>query len=239
MNDDSPEADAELINLIIDCLLNAGLKEFTITLGHMEYFKGICDAAGIDEETEMTLREAISTKNSFTAGEMIKALDCSDKLKSQFRYALDFNGDAESVFELKDKLTNERSVKAIERLEKIYNLLKLYGHEKYVSFDLGILSKYNYYTGVIFKGYTYGLGDVLVKGGRYDRLLESFGSSKPAVGFMVVIDDLLMALSRQKINVNVDDSKVIVTYNDDNYEEKLAEIIKLRSEGKAVVPVRE
>ena len=239
MNEDSAESDAELINLVIECLLSSGLKEFTITLGHMEFFKGICEAAGIDEETEMTLREAISTKNSFAAVEMIKNFDCTDSLKEQFKFAIDCGSDAGSVFGLKDKVSNERSKNALLRLERVYELLKAYGHENYVSFDLGILSKYNYYTGVIFKGYTYGLGDVLVKGGRYDRLLEAFGSSKPAVGFMIVIDDLMMALSRQHIEVPTENEKVIVKYNDINYGEKLKEIIKLRNEGKAVVPVKE
>ena len=38
----------------------------------------------------------------------------------------------------------------------VVEVLKKYGTEKYVSFDLGLLNQYNYYTGVIFKGYTYG-----------------------------------------------------------------------------------
>ena len=56
-----------------------------------------------------------------------------------------------------------------------YEVLKKYGTEKYVSFDLGLLNQYNYYTGVIFKGYTYGVGDAIVTGGRYDKLLSYFG----------------------------------------------------------------
>ncbi|MCR4959844.1 MAG: ATP phosphoribosyltransferase regulatory subunit [Lachnospiraceae bacterium] len=239
MNDDSAEADAELINLVIDCLLASGLKEFQLVLGHIGFFKGLCEAAGIRDEDELTLREAISSKNSFMAGEMLKEFNCSPELTEQFKYAIDLTGDPSEVFELKDRITNKRSNDAILRLEKVYELLKLYGHEKFISIDLGILSKFNYYTGIIFKGYTYGIGDVLIKGGRYDRLLESFGSSKPAIGFMIVIDDLMMALSRQKIEVNTGYEKVVVTYNDQNYADKLKEIIELRKEGKAVVPVRE
>ena len=70
--------------------------------------------------------------------------------------------------------------------------------EKYVSFDLGLLSKYRYYTGVIFKAYTYGVGDAVAKGGRYNSLLKYFGKDAPAIGFVIVVDDLLEALSRQK-----------------------------------------
>mgnify|MGYP002508783499 CR=1 FL=1 len=59
----------------------------------------------------------------------------------------------------------------------------------------GMLSKYKYYTGVIFKAYTYGIGEAIVKGGRYDRLLHQFGKEAPAVGFCVVVDSTLSSSS--------------------------------------------
>ena len=51
----------------------------------------------------------------------------------------------------------------------------------YVSYDLGMLSRYQYYTGIIFKAYTYGTGDYIVTGGRYNKLLVQFGKDTPAV----------------------------------------------------------
>ena len=95
-------------------------------------------------------------------------------------------------------MSNERSLQAVERLEELYRVLCEYGVERYVSFDLGLLSKYHYYTGVIFKAYTYGVGDAVAKGGRYDNLLKYFGKEAPAIGFVIVVDDLLEALARQK-----------------------------------------
>ena len=68
-----------------------------------------------------------------------------------------------------------------------------------------MLSKYRYYTGMIFKGYAVGNGDAIVKGGRYDNLLSQFGKAAPAVGFVVVIDDLLNALCKQERNEANDD----------------------------------
>ena len=88
-------------------------------------------------------------------------------------------------------MSNERSLQAVERLEELYRVLCEYGVERYVSFDLGLLSKYHYYTGVIFKAYTYGVGDAVAKGGRYDNLLKYFGKEAPATGFVIVVDDLL------------------------------------------------
>ncbi len=40
-------------------------------------------------------------------------------------------------------------------------------------------------------------------GGRYDKLLMQFGKDAPAVGFVIVVDQLMVALSRQKIDVPV------------------------------------
>ena len=61
------------------------------------------------------------------------------------------------------------------------------GFEKYISFDLSMLSKYNYYTGIVFRAYSYGYGEPVAKGGRYDTLLSHFGRELPAVGFAIVV----------------------------------------------------
>lgn len=238
MNDGSVQADAEMINLVIEVLLSTGLKNFQISLGEMNFFKGLCEAAGINEDDELTLREAISTKNSFAANEMIKSFDCSDAIKEQLLGCVNCIGGIDKIREMKNLVTNERSKSAIERLEKIVDVLKVYGNEGYISFDLGMLSKYNYYTGVIFKAYTYGIGDALVKGGRYDNLLESFGSSKPAIGFVVVIDDLLMALRGQNISIVTNNDITVIEYDDSSYEESIIKAQQLRKEGKAVSLVR-
>ena len=81
-----------------------------------------------------------------------------------------------------------------------------------MSYDLGMLSKYQYYTGIIFKAYTYGTGDYIVTGGRYDKLLVQFGKDTPAVGFVIVVDQLMAALSRQQIDVPVTLVNTVILY---------------------------
>lgn len=234
MNDDSFTADAETINLVIESLKATGLKDFQICVGHVEYFKGLCESAGISEENELLLREYISSKSYIMAEELIDSLIKDEKQKKLLMMTSEYIGDISVIKKTKESVNNVRSKAALVRLEKIYDDLVVFGNEKYISFDLGMLSKYNYYTGVIFKAYTYGLGDVLVKGGRYDHLVEAFGNPKPAVGFMIVVDDLMLALRSQKIDVPVKDKPVIVYYNAKNRDEKIREACRLRAEGKAV-----
>lgn len=61
-----------------------------------------------------------------------------------------------------------------------------------------MLNKYQYYTGVIFRGYTYGTGDAVVKGGRYDHLLARFGKPSPSIDFAVVVDSFCPPLEDRK-----------------------------------------
>lgn len=239
-NDESATADAETINLVIECLKATGLENFQICLGHMEYFKGLCESAGIGEENELLLRELISTKNYVQAEELIDSLIQDTKQKELLMMTSECFGDISFIADIKKKVNNVRSKNALLRLEDIYDILKVFGNEKYVSFDLGILSKYNYYTGIIFKAYTYGIGDVVVKGGRYDHLVANFGNPKPAVGFVLVVDDLLMALRGQKIIVPLKKEKpVIISYTVKDRDEKIKEALELRKEGKAVSLVAE
>ena len=234
MNDLSVEADAEVINLAIECLKSTGLSDFQVAVGHMEYFKGLCAAAGIAEEDELKLREYISGKNNVPALEFLDSLKCDDKTKELLILAGDSIGDISVIENLKAKVTNERALNALERLIKIHEIIKLMGNEKYVSFDLGLLSKYNYYTGAIFKAYTFGVGDAVIKGGRYDKLVSSFGSPKPATGFVILIDDLLMALKRQGVNVKTKAKPIVLEYTQDDYQDKLVFAARLRHSGKAV-----
>lgn len=229
--DPSVEADAEMIGLVIKALQNAGLQRFQISIGQVEYFKGLCEEAGLDEETEYDLRTCISGKNYFAAQELLLERGVKEPYQSRLLKVADMFGDMFSLEEAREMVENERSISAIQRLEKLYEVLKLYGVADFVSFDLGMLSKYNYYTGVIFRAYTYGVGDAVVKGGRYDNLLRQFGKDAPAVGFAMVVDSILEALARQKVEICLPKEAQVINYSPKNYRESLAEAQKLREQG--------
>ncbi len=231
IGDTSVEADAEMISLVVRSLLNVGLERFQVTIGEVEYFKGLCEEAGLDEETELDLRDCISGKNYFAAQELLLERGVAEIYQEKLLKVADWFGDLGSLTEARQMAKNSRSLAALDRLEKLHEILKLYEVADYVSFDLGMLSKYRYYTGMIFKAYTYGVGEAVVKGGRYDRLLQQFGKDAPAVGFVIVIDSILEALSRQGVPLPVCSETRKIFYTEENFREKLAEVQKLRSQG--------
>lgn len=234
IGDSSVQADAEMIAMTIEALYHAGLSDFQLSVGNLEYFKGICAEAGLDEETELALREFISGKNYFGAEELLDRIGVDKKDKELLLKVSDLFGTVSILEDAKKAVSNKRSRHVIERLEKVYRTLVDYGVEKYVSFDLGMLSKYNYYTGIIFKGYTYGVGDAIVKGGRYDSLLGRFGKEAAAIGFVIVVDDLLAAMGRQNVIISGIEEPVKLYYTEETFKERLMEAKQMRASGKKV-----
>ena len=143
----------------MEALLAAGLKEFQVSVGQIEYFKGICQQAGLGEETESELRELISGKNIFGAEALLAGKGVEESHSRMLLKVTEHFGSVQVLKSARELAGNPRSLAAVDRLEKLYHVLCEYGVEKYISFDLGMLSKYHYYTGVIFKVYTYGVGE--------------------------------------------------------------------------------
>ena len=213
IGDDTNDADAEMVALVIDSLKASGLKEFQVELGQVDFFRGLVEEAGMDDETGERLRELIENKNYFGVEELLTEQPMSPELKELFLKLPELFGDIAQIRLASSMTSNLRALKAIERLERVQEILDGYGLGDYVSYDLGMLSKYSYYTGIIFKAYTYGTGEYIVTGGRYDKLLEQFGKEAPAVGFVIVVDQLMLALSRQKLETPVQMVNTILLYD--------------------------
>ncbi len=234
IGDASPEADAEMIAMLVESLLNAGLKEFQVSVGQIDYFKGLCSNAGLDEETQHALREFISSRNDFGAQELLLGKNISAQSIEALLHVNSLFGSYDILDKALEYADNPRSQKAIERLKQVYKLLQIYGVDEYISFDLAMVSKYNYYTGVIFSAYTYQAGSAIAKGGRYDNLLEKFGKPAPATGFVVTIDDLVSVLIRQNLCPKLENKNLLLVYTD-NFEMAAAKAKLYREQGYSTV----
>lgn len=199
IGDETVYGDAEMVSLLIECLLKTGLENFRISIGEVDYFKGLCREAELSFEDEHELRDYISSKNPIAASKLLESLDISSEMKDKLLMITDTFADHSMLSELAAHAGNELSAKAIERLSRLYDLLKIRGYDKYVAFDLGMLSKYQYYTGIVFKAFALGSGSSIATGGRYDTLLSYFGKNAPAVGFVILPDEVEKLLERQGI----------------------------------------
>ena len=238
IGDGSVCADAEILAMVVDSLRASGLKEFQISVGHARFFHGLIEAAGLGEEAEEELRELLNNKNFFGVEEFVETLNLDANLKKLFTMLGSFETQVEELAEAKDLAADYPVIlSAIADLEKLGEYLKLYGIEKYISFELGIISKYHYYTGIIFAGYTFGTGEPIVKGGRYDKLLTYFGKKAPSIGFGIVVDQLMAALSRQKIQLAVEDHTTLLVFTEEKIQQAIARAQQLRGDGNDVTMI--
>lgn len=236
VNDDSIDADAEMLAITIECLLKAGLKEFQLELGNADFLRSLIDEVGFSNQEDIAkLKDLIENKNMFGMEEIIINKDLSKGLKEILLKLPELFGSLDVLEYAKSVISFPRAIKAIERLESLYEIMKDYGFEKYISFDLGMLSKYDYYTGIIFKAYTYKTGEAIVTGGRYDNLVGQFGKDCPAIGLAIVIDNLMLALSRQKLLPQIDSSDTMILYTANYRKEAIALAGYFRKEGNNVV----
>ena len=191
-------ADAEVLILTIEALRKAGLKDFQVSIGEVDFFKSLTDSPVLSQEDIDRIRTLIQRKNFFGVEEYLEGTSLSPRRKKALTQLPQLFGGCEVLKEARSYAFTKRAEAAIGRLEDIYGLLRKSGYESYVSFDFGSLSKYRYYTGIIFFAYAYGSGEPVAKGGRYDTLLGHFGKDDPAVGFVIPVDQLQMCLSRTK-----------------------------------------
>ncbi len=219
LNDASVEADAELIALTVECLQEVGLKEFQVEIGHTGFFRALVEEACLNEEDTEQLRLLIMNKNRFGVEALLSEKAMDQSLKEAFTTLPELFGNVSRLEEIKNVTKTIKAVKTIERLEEMYHLLEVYGYDKYVTFDLGTLSQYNYYTGMIFHAYTYGTGNPIVTGGRYDSLVRQFGKDAPAVGMAILTTQLQTAMARQKTEVLTQKERELVIYSQNGFQE--------------------
>ena len=219
-------------------MLAVGIKEFQIELSDVGFFMGLMEEAGLDEDTSDRIREFIHIKNFYGLSGYVEKLDIPEHIKKAINGFENLFGGIEALDKAAELTGNKTSIEAVERLKRVYAAIEAYGYGEYVSFDLSMISRYNYYTGIVFRAYTYGTGDAVVKGGRYNNLLTKFGKEAPSVGFSVYVDDLMNALSRNKIELDVDILNELILYEREQQSIAIELAAKIRGEGKRVELVR-
>ena len=191
----SPEADAEVVATTIKALLACGLCEFQIDIGQAEFFKGIMEQTGLDDEAIENLRKLIDQKSFAAVEEMAESYKIDADLRQLILELPTLFGGIEVIDKIRQKPLGERARAALDNIKSVYNILADYGYEKYISIDLGLVQGLNYYTGIIVKGFTAGVGFPVCGGGRYDNLIGEFGEPLPATGVAIGIERLISALN--------------------------------------------
>lgn len=204
----SIEADAEVVSVAINSLLKVGVINFKIDLGHALFLKGVIEESNVSDDIASEIQKNIIKKNYVAVNELAENISNED-----IKYILQelplLIGDLSVIDNVKNRVSNEKSIEAINYLTELYSILSEMGFADYISFDLGVIGSMDYYTGLIFRGYAKGSGASILDGGRYDNMVEQFGANMPAVGFALKVNELMKTMD---LSV-ADSSKYLIVYN--------------------------
>ena len=192
------KGDAEVLVTAIETLNELGLKHVTVELGSIKFLKSLFQHVGLTGEQQQALILMLEEKNVTGLQELARTYGIDDThTRLITRLPRLFGSPEEVLSQLTQYPMTPEMTEAIDELTATIDLVKEYGLGQYLGIDLGMVSQLDYYTGIIFKGFTRDLGTVLLSGGRYDALLGSFGMDCPATGFALVIHKITKALKIQ------------------------------------------
>jgi len=202
-------ADGEVVSLAAQILAAAGLDDFLIGIGHVRFIEGLLDHWDIPGIQRIGLQEALSQRDFVSFRQQAAALSLPAE-RSDFLLGLpDLYGDLSVLMWARQADPGDVASRALDTLAHVYSDLEQAGLSHHIYVDLGLIRDQEYYTGIVFEGYTTGQGHPFLGGGRYDRLASRFGADLPATGFAVHMERLLSVLSASPDPLTQPDALVV------------------------------
>ncbi len=189
---DKPEADAEIVNLMIDALKSVGLteKDFVIKINNRKLLQGLLDFIPADKLE--TVFRAIDKSDKLSVEELEKEFTMMDINFRKINEIIMI----EKLEELEKLRMNKLAKEGLDELKAVFNLVP----KEFVKLDLSTARGLSYYTGNVFEAFDReGKFRSIAGGGRYDNLVEQYGGEKtPATGFAIGYATLSLLLQERK-----------------------------------------
>ena len=213
--------DFEIINLAVKSLdiIN---KKSMIVLSHAGFISSIFENFDLEYEIKEEILDCINRKNSHDIQKILKRNEhISENVKKLIYKIPELSGNLENIEkELLKYEINVNTKKILSELKQLNSLLMKFYKKSKIIFDFSVVKNLNYYNGIILQGYIEGFPNVILTGGRYDKLFEKFGVDTGAVGFAILTD----GLKGYYKDTDKKDFEVLIAYDDSDFE-KLVEIV--------------
>ena len=179
---------AQVVRLALQSL--AALEVPTVLeVSHMGYVTGLLDAIGAPASVRPALLEQLRDKNPHGLHAAALAAGLSPQDAAALCDLLYLHGPlGATITAARAHCRCVAQREALEELQALQNALADTGRG--VQLDLSMCDELDYYNGLVFTGYVAGVPRAVLKGGRYDYLMQRFTPGARAIGFALYLDEL-------------------------------------------------
>ena len=195
------EAEAEVIALLAEVLRSLDVPAWRIVCGSVTPFTALLDVCAPNDEFRARVLSLVHESDLVGLDEYVRASGIDSAAAHALTRLPRLAGDERVIDELDDLLDEagvDQEQRGVLELRALVADLGDLSAKDALFFDFSVMNSFDYYTGVIFKGYAEGITAAIASGGRYDAVLESFGlKGVAACGFMLSLERLQEILGEQ------------------------------------------
>ena len=181
---------AEAVGLALDSLqVLAPDGAFLLELSHMGYVAGLLDACGAAPAARAQLLQLLRSKNTHQLRAAVQQLGITGAPARWLCSLPELTGPFEQTLARAQQPGMPAAMtEALAALEALLPVVQAFGAQ--VRLDLSLVGEMEYYNGLVLQGYLPGVPRPVLRGGRYDLLMQKFTPGAGAIGFAVYLDEL-------------------------------------------------
>ncbi len=215
-------AESEVLMLACKSLENIS-DDYILDVSHMGFIEGIFECANIEDIFSAKILSLVKSKNVFEIRKICEENSIAVEIREALCTLTELYLPLDKALVLVERfLFNQKMNDAFNELKKISKIMSEYGISENLYFDFSVVNDFNYYDGIVFKGFINGIPDSVLSGGRYDRLLLRMGKRFQAIGFAVYLD----RLERFGDDAEEYDADVLVVYDECADAKNIIETVK-------------
>lgn len=217
----------EIISMAIESLKSIN-KNYILEISNIDFISAIFDEINLEENLKIEILNNIYLKNKHDLEKLLNK-NVDNEYKKYILSFIELSGNYKDILKkLKSLIINKKMQKSYEELKSLSFVFELYNNFDKILLDFSIESQLGYYNGIIFKGYIKESNDIILSGGRYDKLLNKFNSNKNAIGFAIYMDKLY---EKNKTSDFID---ILILYKSGDENILLNEVRKFMNKNKKV-----
>ncbi len=199
--------------------------DYVLDVSHLGILSSVLDSLGLGVKAKAEVVKCIGEKNTHGVSLICSREGVDAEKTSMLLTLMTSEGDAKSVIPALKRLPlPEEGKRALTELAAITEALE---GEAEIRIDFSVVNDMNYYSGIVFRGFVYGVPSGVLSGGEYNYLMEKMGKKGGAIGF-AVYPDLLESLYPVSEKYDAD---ILLLYGNDAELKKIHAAVKMLSEG--------